>query len=261
MTLSDSTATQIVIEIEGLSKVFENGVEALGGVDLKIEKGSFTALLGPSGCGKSTLLKLVAELAQPSAGTLRTTLTGDGSLGFVFQDATLMPWCDVAANVAMPLELLGLSVDEKASRVKSALGLVGLEDFASTYPRALSGGMKMRVSLARALASRPQVLLLDEPFAALDEITRNKLNDDIIQIAQDEKLTVLFVTHSVFESVYLADRIIVMAPRPGRPIAEFDVLAPSGRDPSFRLSAHYSALCNEVSDAVAMAITEAGGEP
>ncbi len=239
-----------VVEIDNVSKVFDGGTEALEDVTLSIEPQSFTSLLGPSGCGKSTLLKIIAGLITPSAGTIATSFSGRGSIGYVFQDSTLMPWADVRANIAMPLDIMGLEGEEKEGRVAQALTLVGLTDFAEAYPRALSGGMKMRVSLARALASKPRVLLLDEPFAALDEITRNRLNDDLIRIAAEEKLTIVFVTHSVFESVYLSDRIIVMAARPGRPIAEFTPAAPTGRNQAWRLTSDYIDMCGKVSAAV-----------
>ncbi len=239
-----------VVQIENVSKIFEGGTEALRDVTLSIAPGSFTALLGPSGCGTSTLLKLIAGLIRPSAGSITSSFPGRGHMGYVFQDATLMPWADVARNVAMPLDLMGLDEAETRIRVATALKLVGLEEFASAYPRALSGGMKMRVSLARALASKPEVLLLDEPFAALDEITRNRLNDDLIRIAAEENLTIIFVTHSVFESVYLADRVVVMAPRPGRPVADFEPMAPAGRDQDWRLTSGYTEMCGKVSEAV-----------
>jgi NitT/TauT family transport system ATP-binding protein len=245
------------IQIVGLSKTFDTGTVALDGVTLDIAPGSFTTLLGPSGCGKSTLLKLISGLLSPTEGTVETSFSLRGDLGFVFQDPTLMPWASVEANVAMPLDLMGLSPDEKATRVEAALKLVDLEAFANAYPRALSGGMKMRVSLARALASKPKVLLLDEPFAALDEITRNRLNDDLLRIAIEEKLTVVFVTHSVFESVYLSEHIVVMAPRPGRPFAHFDVDAPEDRDQSFRLSPGYAETCGQVSKSVEAAMAAA----
>ncbi len=243
-------STDDIVQIVSVSKVFDSGTEALKDVTLSIAAKSFTSLLGPSGCGKSTLLKLIAGLITPSSGTITTSFSGRGSIGYVFQDPTLMPWADVRHNVAMPLELMRVAKAEKIERVSEALALVGLEEFAAAYPRALSGGMKMRVSLARALASKPQVLLLDEPFAALDETTRNKLNDDLLRIAADEKLTVIFVTHSVFESVYLSDRIVVMAPRPGRPVAEFEPDAPDGRDHGYRLTADYTDMCGKVLQAV-----------
>lgn len=239
-----------VVQIESVSKVFEGGTRALEDVTLSIRPQSFTSLLGPSGCGKTTLLKIIAGLIRPGTGTVSTGFSERGSIGYVFQDATLMPWADVRANVAMPLDIMGLEGEEKEARVSEALALVGLRDFAEAFPRALSGGMKMRVSLARALASKPQLLLLDEPFAALDEITRNRLNDDLIRIVAEENLTVIFVTHSVFESVYLSDRIILMAARPGRPIAEFTPGAPAGHNQGWRLTSEYTQMCGKVSAAV-----------
>ena len=262
MTLAPSTMAPAIIETRSLSKTFESGTEALRDVTLKVREGSFTALLGPSGCGKSTLLRIVSGLISPTSGELQTHFEGQGGLGYVFQDATLMPWATAQANVAMPLDLLGIEKSIKEERVRDALKLVGLEGFEDAYPRALSGGMKMRVSIARALASKPKILLLDEPFAALDEITRNKLNDDILRIARDEELTVLFVTHSIYESVYLADRIIVMAPRPGRAFAQYDIDAPAVRDQDYRLSQSYGETCKLISAAMATAIEsgESGSE-
>lgn len=239
-----------VIKAQNVSKTFDDRTEALRDVDLSIDPGSFTSLLGPSGCGKTTLLKLIANLASPSKGTITTSFSGPGSVGYVFQDPTLMPWADVTQNITMPLDIMGLDAAEKETRAEEALELVGLADFARAYPRALSGGMKMRASLARALASRPAVLLLDEPFAALDEITRNRLNDDLIRITAEQNLTVVFVTHSVFESVYLSNRIVVMAARPGRPIAEFHPDAPAGRTQDYRLTPDYTQMCGKVSAAV-----------
>lgn len=250
MSVSPSSQNRPVVQLQNVSKVFEGGTHALEGVSLSIVQGSFTSLLGPSGCGKSTLLKIIAGLIAPSAGTLDTSFSGPGSIGYVFQDPTLMPWADVKSNVMMPLDIMGLEDAEKEARTDEALALVELTDFADHYPRALSGGMKMRASLARALVSKPGVLLLDEPFAALDEMTRNRLNDDLIRIAAEQDLTIVFVTHSIFESVYLSDRIVVLAARPGRPIAEFRPAAPEGRQQGYRLTPDYTKMCGEVSAAV-----------
>lgn len=250
MSTPAAQQSEPVVHARNVSKVYDGGTQALRDVSLSIEPGSFTSLLGPSGCGKSTFLKLIAGLVSPSEGSITTSFTGPGSIGYVFQDPTLMPWADVTRNVTMPLDIMGLDDAEKQERANEALALVGLTDFASTFPRALSGGMKMRASLARALVSHPQILLLDEPFAALDEITRNRLNDDLIRIAAEQNLTVIFVTHSVFESVYLSNRIVVMAARPGRPIAEFRPDARNGRNQDYRLSSDYTKMCGEVSAAV-----------
>jgi NitT/TauT family transport system ATP-binding protein len=232
-----------------VSKSFPNGVEALRGVDLDIRRGEFLSLLGPSGCGKSTILRLLAGLTAPSLGSI-DWMSRDHDLGFVFQEPTLMPWANVFDNVWLPLRLAGLSKAAARPRIEEMLAKVGLAGFDRAYPRELSGGMKMRVSVARALVTRPAVLLMDEPFAALDEITRMKLNDDLVALKNELGATVVFVTHSVFESVYLSDRIVVMAPRPGRVVAEVVVPSPGARNEEFRLGAGYSECCRETSKAL-----------
>ncbi|WP_232818376.1 ABC transporter ATP-binding protein [Elioraea thermophila] len=237
-----------------MEKRFANGTLALRGVDLDIGRGDFLSLLGPSGCGKSTLLRILAGLIAPSAGSLDwPTAPYDArgaaqpKLGFVFQEPTLMPWATALANVALPLRLEGMPRAEREDRAASALARVGLAGFEKAYPRALSGGMKMRVSIARALVTSPDILLMDEPFAALDEITRFRLNNDLLTIWQEARFTVVFVTHSVFESVYLSERVVVMAARPGRVVREIAIAAPYPRDEAFRTSAEYAALCRTVS--------------
>jgi len=248
--------TDPLITLSGVGKSFRNGVVALDGIDLAIESGAFVSLLGPSGCGKSTLLRIIAGLAEPSAGTRRwaANTTARGEIGFVFQEPTLMPWAPVADNIYLPLRLAGISRRAAAPRIEQAIAAVGLEGFAAAYPRELSGGMKMRVSIARALVTEPKVLLMDEPFAALDEITRHKLNDDLLALWAKERFTVVFVTHSVFESVYLSQRIVVMAARPGRIIADLKPGAPFPRDAAFRTSPDYAAACRAVSDKLLQAI-------
>jgi len=216
--------------------------------------GDFVALLGPSGCGKSTLLRLLAGLADPTAGRIDWQGSTRPELGFVFQEPTLMPWATVLRNVTLPLELAGMRRRAAEERAREWIVRVGLEGFEQAYPRTLSGGMRMRVSIARALVTRPEVLLLDEPFAALDEITRFRLNDDLLRLWEAERFTVVFVTHSVFESVFLARRILVMAPRPGRIAREEAITVDGARDPAFRTSAGYAALCRRVSDALAQAM-------
>ena len=188
------------VRLRDVGKTFDNGIAALAGLSFDVAAGKFVSLLGPSGCGKSTALRIVAGLSEASAGAVERP---DGSLGFVFQDPTLMPWATVAANVSLPFKLRG--VDSAASRaaVMRALARVGLDEFAEAYPRQLSGGMRMRVSIARALVTEPALLLMDEPFAALDEITRFKLNNELLTLWQEHRCTVIFVTHSVFESVFL----------------------------------------------------------
>ncbi len=240
-----------LVSLHGVSKVFTNSVTALSGFDLDIRVGEFVSLLGPSGCGKSTVLRLIAGLAEPTAGhvTWQGSAHEDhrGEIGFVFQEPTLMPWADVASNVWLPLRLRGLSRRDAQERIAESLALVGLQDFAKAYPRELSGGMKMRVSIARALSLQPRLLLMDEPFAALDEITRFKLNDDLLKLQNDLRCTIVFVTHSVYESAYLSSRIAVMSPRPGRIIAEVAGDTPGPRAKAFRSSARYAALCGEIS--------------
>jgi NitT/TauT family transport system ATP-binding protein len=243
-----------LLRLMGISKVFNNGVMALSDVDLSIVPGEFISLLGPSGCGKSTLLKMIAGLIAPTKGvidwpqaTYDVAGTPERSLGFVFQEPTLLPWRTVGANVELPLMLKHLPKAEIKERVDDALEQVGLAGFANSYPRQLSGGMKMRVSIARALAMRPQILLMDEPFAALDEITRNKLNNDLLEVYARKGLTVIFVTHSVYESVYLSSRIVVMSARPGRITADIPIVVNQPRDENYRMSSLYNDRCRTVS--------------
>jgi NitT/TauT family transport system ATP-binding protein len=246
-----------VVALHGVGKTYANGVVALAGLDLAVAPGEFLTLLGPSGCGKSTALRIIAGLSEPSTGTVewaRPAAGGDGAprdeIGFVFQEPTLMPWATVAANVALPLVLRGRT---DAPRIQAALERVGLAGFAAAYPRELSGGMRMRVSIARALVTEPRVLLMDEPFAALDEITRFRLNDDLLALWSTLRKTVVFVTHSVFESVYLSSRIVVMSPRPGRVFREIAIAAPYPRPAGFRTSAEYAGWCRLVSEALGAA--------
>jgi NitT/TauT family transport system ATP-binding protein len=239
-----------LIRLAGVDKAYANGTLALAGVDLDIGAGEFVSLLGPSGCGKSTLLRLIAGLGAPTAGAIqwpqaRLDAGGEAEreLGFVFQEPTLLPWKTVFDNVYLPLKLAGVGRRDAAERVDEALRMVGLASFARSYPRELSGGMKMRVSIARALVVRPRVLLMDEPFAALDEITRFRLNDDLLGLWQSQRWTVVFVTHSVFESVYLSSRLVVMTGRPGRVFADLAIDAPYPRGEAFRTSTRYNAFC------------------
>ena len=245
-----------IVSLHGVGKAFERGTVALDGFNLDVRDGEFVSLLGPSGCGKSTALRIIAGLSAPSSGTIDWQSpdgAGESKVGFVFQEPTLLPWTDVAANVRLPLTLAH-AANEKA--VARWLERVGLADFAQSYPRELSGGMKMRVSIARALVTEPRLLLMDEPFAALDEITRFKLNNELAMLWHELRRTVVFVTHSVFESVYLSQRIVVMSPRPGRVFTEVSIPAPYPRDERFRTSAAYAGYCREVAEALAGAMQD-----
>jgi NitT/TauT family transport system ATP-binding protein len=244
-----------IVSLRDVGKTFENGTVALAGLSLDVAAGEFVSLLGPSGCGKSTALRLIAGLSEASAGTIaRAGGAATGQVGFVFQDPTLMPWASVAANVLLPFKLNG--ADDAAARaaVTRVLAHVGLSEFAGAYPRELSGGMRMRTSIARALVTEPPLLLMDEPFAALDEITRFKLNNELLTLWQELRRTVIFVTHSVFESVFLSQRILVMTARPGRVFAEIEIPAAYPRDDRFRTSAEYAGYCRQVSEALAQAM-------
>ncbi len=259
-------AARPVVSCRGVAKLFSNGTLALQNVDLDIGRHQFVSLLGPSGCGKSTLLRLIAGLGEASAGTIDwpeaehdSTGAALPSLSFVFQEPTLMPWANAIKNVMLPLKLAGVKPDEQRARAAEALRMVGLASFENAYPRELSGGMKMRVSIARAMVTRPQVLLMDEPFAALDEITRFKLNNDLLELWHASNFTVVFVTHSVFESVFLSQRIVTMAARPGRVIADMDVTAPYPRASDYRTSPLYNAHCKRASEALERAMGHAIG--
>jgi NitT/TauT family transport system ATP-binding protein len=260
-TVSPASARPL-LRLAGISKTFSNGVTALAGIDLTIRPGEFVSLLGPSGCGKSTLLKLIADLTAPSSGTIDWPQsaydalgTPEPALGFVFQEPTLLPWRTVADNVHLPLLLTGVSRRDAKDRVDEVLALVGLSAFADAHPRQLSGGMKMRVSIARALVTKPKILLMDEPFAALDEITRIKLNDDLLELFAKRGLTVIFVTHSVYESVYLSSRIVVMSSRPGQISADIPIEAHYPRNEEYRTSMLYNERCRFVSAALRHAMT------
>jgi len=245
-----------MLRLENVSKTFRGGLAAVETVDLEVPDGSFTSIVGPSGCGKSTLLRMIAGLAEPSGGQI--VGRPDGAIGLVFQDATLMPWADVATNVHLPLRLAGVSRADAQRRIDEMLALVGLLDFADAYPMALSGGMRMRVAIARALITHPRLLLMDEPFAALDEITRNKLNDVLLGLWRDRGFTTIFVTHSVLESVYLSTDIAVMTARPGRIFARHRIKGAPERDPSFRASAIYLKASQTISMELELAMRRGG---
>jgi NitT/TauT family transport system ATP-binding protein len=247
-----------IVSLRNVGKTFESGTIALRGLDLAVQDGEFVTLLGPSGCGKSTALRIIAGLSAPSEGSVESPAgaAGAGKIGFVFQEPTLLPWTDVANNVRLPLKLAHADGTQTRAPVAQALARVGLADFARAYPRELSGGMKMRVSIARALVTEPRLLLMDEPFAALDEITRFKLNNDLLVLWHELRRTVIFVTHSVFESVFLSQRVLVMTPRPGRVFEEIAIDVPYPRDERFRTSTDYSGYCRTVSEALSQAMAE-----
>jgi NitT/TauT family transport system ATP-binding protein len=258
----DRAGGKPLVSIQHVSKQFANGTIAVRDVHLDLAAGEFVSLLGPSGCGKSTLLRMIAGLGEPSSGTIDWPTAmhdvrgrAQRDLGFVFQDPTLMPWASVMGNVILPLTLKGVPKSESEARGGEMLALVGLKGFEKSYPRELSGGMKMRVSIARALVTQPKILLMDEPFAALDEITRHKLNDDLLQLWERNRFSAVFVTHSVFESVYLSQRIVVMAARPGRVMADLRIEAPYPRDELFRTSADYAHWCRIASERLKEAIS------
>ncbi len=243
-----------IVEILSAEKVFANGFRGLAPIDLAVGRGEFVSLIGPSGCGKSTLLKLIANLIEPSDGKILwwrgafDDVGKDGrQLAFVFQEPTLMPWARVARNVRLPLDFLRVPRAEAEQRVQTALAQVDLLPAARSYPRQLSGGMKMRVSIARAMVTEPDLLLMDEPFGALDEFTRNRLDEDLVRLSWERQLTTVFVTHSIYEAVFLSSRIVVMAANPGRVFTEFTVDEPFPRDENFRDSERFASLCRDLS--------------
>ncbi|KQO27427.1 ABC transporter ATP-binding protein [Acidovorax sp. Leaf78] len=245
------------VQVLSAQKTYPNGTQALLPVDLTIDEGEFVTLLGPSGCGKSTLLKMVAGLLEPTDGRLQlwhkpvAQLDESGKkMAFVFQSPTLMPWASVQTNVRLPLELAGVPRAEADARVAEALALVGLSKFASALPRALSGGMQMRVSIARGLVTQPDLLLMDEPFGALDEITRHKLDADLLDLWRKKKLTVIFVTHSIHEAVFLSSRVVMMAARPGRVVEQFHIDAPYPRTADFMVSPEFSRYAKQLQDSL-----------
>ena len=247
------------VEIVAAEKTFADGTRALAPTDLVVAAGEFVAIIGPSGCGKSTLLRLIAGLEQTTTG--RVALWGGGTagrLGFVFQDPTLMPWARAAANVRLPLDLAGVPKAESTPKVAAALARVGLADKMRAYPRELSGGMRMRVSIARALVTEPDLLLLDEPFGALDEITRHRLDAELAALWWQRRFAAILVTHSITEAAFLATRIVVMAARPGRIVREIANDAPLPRDADFRASPRFAETCRALSLALADATLAEG---
>ena len=274
-------ASIVAVDIRGATKTYPNGLHALAPIDVEVRAGDFATVLGPSGCGKSTLLRMIGGLSTPTAGSVvlgsgtameAAVAFGTGGIGgqapgrgrrkpglaFVFQNPTLMPWASVERNVRLPLDLVG-EADGSAPKVAAALQLVALNDFAGVYPRELSGGMQMRASIARALVTEPRLLLMDEPFGALDEITRNRLDREIRDLWARRSLTVVFVTHSIYEAVYLSTRVLVMSARPGRIIGELAIGEPHPRTDAFRVSERYAQLCKQLSEMLAAGSDNASG--
>jgi NitT/TauT family transport system ATP-binding protein len=235
------------VVVEAVTKTYEDGTDALGPIDLAIRPGELVALVGPSGCGKTTLLRVIAGLTRPSSGAITVD---PGNVGYVFQEPTLLPWRTVRRNVELPGELRGVSPAERRSAADRAIGQVGLAGTEGKYPRTLSGGMRMRVSMARALTMNPTVFLFDEPFGALDEITREHLNDELVGLFETQRFAGLFVTHSVAEAVFLGSRVLVMSNRPGRVVADCAVPFGHPRPPELRYEPAYARLCGEVSGAL-----------
>ena len=258
--ISPAAGEPPVVELGAVAKTYPNGTRALDPVDLAIRAGEFVTVLGPSGCGKSTLLKMIAGLAAPSAGQIRWWGEGFDAVGragrtlaMVFQEATLMPWSRVHGNVRLPLDLARTERSTADRAVAAALALVGLDGFAQHYPRELSGGMQMRVSIARALVTNPALLLMDEPFGALDEITRGKLDGELSELWRRKSLTVAFVTHSIYEAVFLSTRVLVMSSRPGRIVREVPIDEPFPRNDAFRVSQRFAMHCRTLSELLAAA--------
>lgn len=240
--------TPSVVTLRQVNKIYANGTVALQDMNLDIAPSEFISLVGPSGCGKSTALRLIAGLGRMTSGSIEWGGSrAQHRLAYVFQEAALMPWATVIENVRLPLKLAKVPKHEALAAVSEALALVGLQGFERAYPRELSGGMKMRVSIARALVTKPDILLMDEPFGALDEMTRSKLNSDLLQLWSQMQFTVVFVTHNIYEAVYLSNRVIVMAARPGRVVAEVPIDVPYPRDEEFRTSTLFSQSCRQVS--------------
>ena len=242
-----ATASRHIIEFEDVGMTFPNGTRALENVDLWVKPGEFVSIVGPSGCGKSTLLRIASGLSAASEGSVRIATD---RIGYVFQDATLLPWRDVQTNVELLAELNGMSKKARRASADAAIDLVGLRDFRTHLPKQLSGGMKMRASLARSLTLEPELFLFDEPFGALDEITRERLNDELLRLFVREQFAGLFITHSVSEAVYLSTKVVVMSGRPGRIVEVFDVDFPYPREPELRFTPEFAELAGEVSHAL-----------
>lgn len=242
--ITGSAQGEVALVFDRVAKTFADGTQALAEVTLHIHAGEMVAIVGPSGCGKSTLLRLASRLSSPSQGTIHV---GQGNLGYVFQDPTLLPWRTVKGNVELLTELAGVPRAERGQLAAQAIALTGLTGFEDHRPRALSGGMRMRVSLARSLTMRPRIFLFDEPFGALDEITRERLNGELLGLFERERFAGLFVTHSVTEAAFLASRVVVMSPRPGRIVSEISVPFSYPRPPELRFDPEFAAIAGQIS--------------
>jgi NitT/TauT family transport system ATP-binding protein len=246
-TAAEQAIRSTLLDFRDVDLVFPDGTAALDGVDLTVDRGEFVSIVGPSGCGKSTLLRIASGLESASGGT---TDVSTSRIGYVFQDATLLPWRSVQGNVELLAELNRAAKADRAAKAAAAIGLVGLDGFEKHLPKQLSGGMKMRVSLARSLTLDPELFLFDEPFGALDEITRERLNDELLRLFAEQRFAGLFVTHSVSEAVYLSTKVVVMSGRPGSIVARFDVPFPMPRDPDIRFTPEFAELVGDVSHAL-----------
>ena len=238
------------LSLRNISMTFPDGTQAIDDVDLSIDRGEFVTIVGPSGCGKSTLLRIISGLQQPTSGSCEVDRT---SLGYVFQDSVLLPWRNVQKNVELNAELQGVPKAQRHQAAQKAIDLVNLNDHVTKFPHQLSGGMKMRCSLARSLVSQPQVFLFDEPFGALDAMTREHLNDELLNIFSQENFAGLFITHSIQEAVFLSTRVIVMSSQPGRFISEHTIDFPFPRQPNIRYSAEFAELCGRISNDLKLA--------
>jgi NitT/TauT family transport system ATP-binding protein len=236
-----------VITFRAAGKIFPDGTEAVRDVSFTLRRGEFLSVVGPSGCGKSTLLRMASGLGPHTSGEIERRVE---NIGYVFQDATLLPWRSVRKNVEVLAELEGASKEERRRVAMEAIRLVGLEGFENHYPKALSGGMRMRTSVARALTTKPPLFLLDEPFGSVDEITRETLNEELMRLFVSERFAAIFITHSISEAVYLSSRLLVMSPRPGRIVAEFEIPFSYPRSPELRFDPEFGRLSSEVSRAL-----------
>lgn len=242
-----TTDSPALLDFNNVSMTFDDGTRALENVSLSVKAGEFVTVVGPSGCGKSTLLRIASNLEKNTGGTCSVDRD---SIGYVFQDATLMPWRTVQRNVELIAELHKLGKEERAQRAAEAIELVGLKGFEDKYPRQLSGGMRMRASLARSLVMKPKVFLFDEPFGALDEITRERLNDELLSLFQHEGFAGLFITHSITEAVFMSTKVLVMSARPGQIVQEFNIPFPYPRSHDLRYEPKFAELCGQISHAL-----------